>query len=77
MSIADKSNSKTYLVPVVYQMMGYVEVEASSPKEAKEFAAEHWDELPLPDNAEYLEGSFEVDMDGVCFCEGKPAFDGD
>ena len=54
---------KTYKIPVVYQMYGYVYVQAESMSEAV-------DELQngdgaLPDNGEYLEDSFEVDHMGL------------
>ena len=48
---------KTYKIPVVWQMYGYVEVEADSMSEATLVAMD----APLPDNGDYVEGSFEVD----------------
>lgn len=51
---------KTYKVPVVWQMYGYVEVEADSLAEAIHEA----DAAPLPEDGSYVEGSFEVDHDG-------------
>jgi hypothetical protein len=48
---------KTYKIPVVWQMYGYVEVEADSMVEATLVAMD----APLPDNGDYVEGSFEVD----------------
>jgi hypothetical protein len=52
---------KTYKIPVVWQMYGYVEVEADSMSEAVNKAYD----APLPDNGEYLETSFEVDEAGI------------
>jgi len=52
---------KTYKVPVVWQMYGYVEVEAENVDEAVLIA----EGAPLPDNGEYVEGSFEVDHDAM------------
>ena len=52
---------KTYKIPVVWQMYGYVEVEAESMSEAVNKAYD----APLPDNGEYLETSFEVDEAGI------------
>jgi hypothetical protein len=51
---------KTYKIPVVWQMHGYVEVEADSMSEAinKSYDA------PLPEDGSYIEGSFEVDEAG-------------
>ena len=48
---------KTYRVPVVWQMYGYVEVEADSVAEAIHEAKG----APLPEDGSYIEGSFEVD----------------
>lgn len=52
---------KTYKIGVVWQVYGYVEVEADSLTEAVLIA----EDAPLPDNGEYIEGSFEVDHDGL------------
>jgi len=50
---------KTYKVPVVWQMYGYVDVVADSLDEAVLIA----EDGPLPTDASYVEGSFEVDHD--------------
>jgi len=52
---------KTYKIPVVWSMIGYVEVEAESLSKAIDKAYD----APLPDNGEYLESSFEVDEAGI------------
>ena len=51
---------KTYKIPVVWQMHGYVEVEADSLSEAIREAQA----APLPEDGSYIEGSFEVDESG-------------
>ena len=56
---------KTYKIGVVWQMYGYVEVEAESLAEAIHEA----DFAPLPENGEYIEGSFEVDVEGSALNE--------
>jgi len=56
---------KTYKVPVVYQMYGYVYVHAESMDEAVDKVQNG--DMPLPDTADYVEGSFEVDHDGIVF----------
>jgi pseudouridine-5'-phosphate glycosidase len=53
---------KTYKVPVVYQMYGYVYVQAESMAEAVDEV--RTGDGALPDTADYVEGSFEVDLDG-------------
>ena len=56
---------KTYKIPVVWQMYGYVEVEADSMVEAVDKVQNGNGDMPLPDTADYVEGSFEVDHDGI------------
>ena len=56
----EEFNLKKYKVPVYWQMAGYVTVEANSEEEAFESVKENAESLSLPDNGEYLEGSFEV-----------------
>lgn len=51
---------KTYKIPMVWQMYGYVEIEADSLDEAIQQAQD----APLPENGSYVEGSFDVDGDG-------------
>ena len=50
---------KTYKIPVVWQMMGTVEVQAESLDDAVEKVLDT--SVPLPEDGEYIEGSFEVD----------------
>lgn len=52
---------KTYKIPVVWQMYGYVTVEADSLTEAISEA----NCAPLPEDASYVENSFEVDEVGI------------
>jgi hypothetical protein len=56
---------KTYKVPVVYQMFGYVEMEADSIDDAVKKVHNNIDSIPLPYDADYVEGSFEIDYEGV------------
>lgn len=51
---------KTWKIPVYYQMAGTIEVEANSIEEAMDIARDEAEEIPLPDNAEYLDGSWET-----------------
>lgn len=52
----------TYKVPVVWSMMGYVEVEAASPEEAYRQVKDHPEKYPLPEG-NYLDESFETAYD--------------
>ncbi len=51
----------TYKIPCTWHMYGTYEIEASNIEEAVE-KARH---LPLPENAEYIEDSFDVDTDVI------------
>lgn len=55
-------NKKTYKVPVVWSMMGYVEVKATSPEEAFQQVKDHPEKYPLPEGY-YLDESFETAYD--------------
>lgn len=56
---------KTHRVPVVYQMYGHIEIEAASIEDAVKKVEDYC--LPLPTDAEYVEGSFTVDYEGIDF----------
>jgi len=58
---------KTYKIPVVYQMFGYVEMEADSIDDAVKKVENGHGDVPLPVDADYVEGSFEIDYEGVDF----------
>ena len=64
-----KNTMKTYKVPVVYTMYGYVEIEAESPEEAVKEVEDGGGDMPLPMDGEYIEGSFEVDVEGSALNE--------
>jgi len=63
---------KTYKIPAVWQMYGYVDVVADSLAEAVHIAEDSsamlhcrgWS-AALPTDATYLEGSFEIDHDAL------------
>ena len=54
-----KKTVKKYRIPVIWEVMGYVEVKAVNIDEANELAME----APLPEDSDYIEGSFNVDYD--------------
>jgi hypothetical protein len=58
---------KTYKVPVVWQMYGYVEMPANSIDEAVKKVENGYGDVPLPADADYVEGSFEIDYEAVDF----------
>lgn len=51
----------TYKIPVIYQSWGIVEVEAAD-LESAIIQAENGG---LPDNPSYIDGSFEIDHEGI------------
>lgn len=54
---------KSWKIPVIWQEIGIVEVEANTLEEAIEIARDDDGVIPIPDNGEYLEGSWEVDCE--------------
>jgi len=60
--ILTNTEKKIYKVPVSYEMYGYVYIEADDLEEACSIAEED-ETIPLPYNAEYVEGSWLVDWD--------------
>lgn len=50
---------KTYKIPCTWEMYGILEIEANSLDEAKAIALE--DSSPLPDEKNYVDGSFQID----------------
>ena len=60
-----KNNMKTWKIPVVWQEMGVIKVEANTLDEAIEIAMDYDGVIPIPDDGTFLNGSWEVD----CFDE--------
>ena len=54
---------KNYEVSVTWLMSGTLTVEAETPEEALKVAEAESRNCPLPTNGEYVDGSFEVDLD--------------
>ena len=54
---------KTYKIPVSWSMYGEIEVQAENIEDAILEA----EDAPLPDNGEYMSGSFMVDEDMIRF----------
>ena len=50
-------------------MFGYVEMSANSIDEAVKKVENGHGDVPLPADADYVEGSFEIDYEGVDFSE--------
>ena len=52
---------KYYEIPCTWEVYGTVEIEADSLEEAIELAER--DDSPMPDESDYVDGSFQVDRD--------------
>lgn len=55
---------KTFTIPVSYEMYGFIKVEAETLDEALEIA-ETDETLDLPDSAEYVQDSWQVDREAA------------
>ena len=51
---------KSFNVVVEYAMYGTISVEAENLEEAMKFAEDNIDELPFPDESEYIDGSYKI-----------------
>lgn len=62
-----KNNAEmnVYKIPVVYQNWGLVDVEAQSLEKAIEYAENNLYELPLPEDPQYIDDSYEIDYKGI------------
>ena len=58
-----KPEAKTYIVPVSYTVSGCIAVTAVSEEDAINAAEENIDTLPLLDDTEYIDGSYEVETE--------------
>ena len=52
-----------FKIPVQYEVYGEVEVEASSLEEAIQYAKNNIEDLPLADEPEYIDGSYQINDD--------------
>lgn len=54
-------NVKTWKIPVVWSMMGVINIEANTLNEAIEIAKDKDGVIPIPTDGDFLDGSWEVD----------------
>ena len=54
---------KTWRIPVVWEMTGYVDVEAETLIDAISIARDEEGIIPLPDNSNYVDESWKVSVD--------------
>jgi hypothetical protein len=55
--IGNKADDSTFKIPVIWEMVGVVEINASSLRDAIKFARD----LPRPKRGEFLKGTLKVD----------------
>ena len=53
---------KKWKVPVSWEMCGIIEIEAETLEDALEQVQYHPDEVPIPDDSAYVDGSFSLSM---------------
>lgn len=58
---------KEWRIPVSYEMAGVVKVQANTLEEAIKIAADEAEEIPLPDDADYIPGSWCVAHEDIDF----------
>lgn len=58
-----------FIIPVTWSVFSKIKVQANSLEEAFEWAKEHLDEIPLDDETDYVDGSYEISADSVEECE--------
>ena len=56
---------KIYSFPVSWEVYDRVEVEATSEAEARKILEDNLDLIPLGTSSEYIDGSYEVDYEGI------------
>lgn len=57
------SNDGTYLIPVTWSVYSTVRVKGANLRDALNRFKQKMDECPLPTEAEYVDGSFEMSVD--------------
>ena len=56
---------KTWKVPVTWEVCGFVEIEAKTLEEAIELAKDDEGVIPLPEESDYVDGSWRVTEEDV------------
>jgi hypothetical protein len=59
------SEEKEWTIPVVWTVCGTVKIKAQTLEDAVDAFQESIDHIKLPDNADYVEGSFELAADDL------------
>ncbi len=67
-AVANNKAKQEFKIPVSWELRDFVTVQANSLKAAYEWLAAHLDEVPLGDEPEYKEGSFQIAVEDPYFC---------
>ncbi len=62
------SKKKEFKIPVTWSVFDTVKVQADSLEEAYNYVAENLDEIPLGDEPNYIDGSYEISAAGPEEC---------
>lgn len=67
---------KTWTIPVTWEVCGKVTVKADTLSEAMEIARDEAGEIPLPDESDYVDGSWQLSSDDedhirCCYNDGQ------
>lgn len=54
---------KTWNIPITYSVSGMVKIEAETLEDAMRIAKDEDEQIPLPDDADYIDGSWELSFD--------------
>lgn len=57
------NTEKEWIVPVTYEVCGFIKVKAASAEEACQKVHEDSDDYPLPYQPEYIDGSYDISGD--------------
>ena len=60
-----ESEDGTYLIPVTWEVYSTIRVKADNLQDAVDKATEHIDEIPLGTLTEYIDGSYELDLEAA------------
>ena len=61
--IANENADKEYKTPVTWSVYDCLSVQANSLEEALKYCKENIDDIPLGDEPEYIDGSYEIEKD--------------
>ena len=56
-------DKQEFVIGVSWEVQSTITIKANSREEALKYAEEHLDDIPLPTENDYIDGSFKVEMD--------------